>query len=155
MWSAHRTVSSNPRTTPQGAVFNPSRFNSRRRGTAVFQVSFSFLPCFCNSLSSFSSLLYGDQATSESLETSMAHEPLRPRRVCVIGAGAAGLACAWSLSEHPDRFEVSSPSLPLRASFASPANPARVVTLYVNALSGCRKKSQAGGDSDGDDEVRV
>lgn len=33
-------------------------------------------------------------------------QPLRPKRVCVVGAGAAGLACAWSLSEHPDQFEV-------------------------------------------------
>ena len=28
------------------------------------------------------------------------------RRVCVIGAGAAGMSAAWSLSRHPNRFEV-------------------------------------------------
>src|ERR1700733_3560645 len=29
------------------------------------------------------------------------------KRVCVIGAGISGLGAAWSLSQHPDRFEVS------------------------------------------------
>ena len=32
--------------------------------------------------------------------------PLKPRRVLIVGAGAAGLACAWSLSRFPDKFEV-------------------------------------------------
>jgi len=36
----------------------------------------------------------------------MSQEPLRPKRVCVVGAGAAGLSCAWSLSQYPDKFEV-------------------------------------------------
>eukprot|EP00045_Choanoeca_perplexa_P019564 m.3145 g.3145 ORF g.3145 m.3145 type:complete len:476 (-) comp4584_c0_seq1:3-1430(-) len=36
----------------------------------------------------------------------MSSEPLRPKRVCVVGAGAAGLATAWSLGRHPDKFEV-------------------------------------------------
>lgn len=36
----------------------------------------------------------------------MSSEPLRPKRVCVVGAGAAGLACAWSLSKHTDKFDV-------------------------------------------------
>lgn len=29
------------------------------------------------------------------------------KRVCVVGAGAAGLATAWSLGRHPDKFEVT------------------------------------------------
>ncbi|GAB4821602.1 hypothetical protein N2152v2_008648 [Parachlorella kessleri] len=32
--------------------------------------------------------------------------PARPRKVCIIGGGAAGMACAWSLSRHPDKFDV-------------------------------------------------
>lgn len=28
------------------------------------------------------------------------------KRVCVVGSGAAGMACAWSLGRFPDRFEV-------------------------------------------------
>mmetsp|Transcript_12949 Transcript_12949/g.35269 ORF Transcript_12949/g.35269 Transcript_12949/m.35269 type:complete len:543 (+) Transcript_12949:2318-3946(+) len=30
----------------------------------------------------------------------------RKKRVLVVGAGAAGSACAWSLSRHPEKFEV-------------------------------------------------
>jgi protoporphyrinogen oxidase len=36
----------------------------------------------------------------------MASEPSKPKRVCVVGAGAAGLAAAWSLGRYPDKFEV-------------------------------------------------
>ncbi|EGD73835.1 hypothetical protein PTSG_05529 [Salpingoeca rosetta] len=32
--------------------------------------------------------------------------PLAAKKVLVIGAGAAGLACAWSLARFPDKFEV-------------------------------------------------
>lgn len=28
------------------------------------------------------------------------------KRVCVVGAGAAGMACAWSLGRFPEKFEV-------------------------------------------------
>ncbi|KAJ3782038.1 FAD/NAD(P)-binding domain-containing protein [Lentinula aff. detonsa] len=31
----------------------------------------------------------------------------RPKRVLVVGAGAAGMACADTLAQHPDRFHVS------------------------------------------------
>ena len=30
----------------------------------------------------------------------------RRKRVCIVGSGAAGMACAWSLSRFPDRFDV-------------------------------------------------
>ncbi|KAI5477714.1 hypothetical protein MNV49_005997 [Pseudohyphozyma bogoriensis] len=33
--------------------------------------------------------------------------PTKPKRVLVVGAGAAGMACAEQLSHHPDRFEVT------------------------------------------------
>jgi predicted NAD/FAD-binding protein len=34
--------------------------------------------------------------------------PTPPRkRVLVVGGGAAGVAAAWSLSRHPERFAVS------------------------------------------------
>ena len=61
--------------------------------------------CICNVLQSSrqhgtpsGDMMGGDQASEES-----AH----PRkRVCIVGAGAAGMAAAWSLSRFPDRFEV-------------------------------------------------
>ncbi len=28
------------------------------------------------------------------------------KRICILGAGAAGCACAWLLSKHPDKFNV-------------------------------------------------
>lgn len=31
----------------------------------------------------------------------------RKKRIAVVGGGAAGMACAWSLSRHPDTFEVT------------------------------------------------
>lgn len=31
----------------------------------------------------------------------------RKKRVLVVGAGAAGMACTDSLSQHPDRFDVT------------------------------------------------
>ncbi|PSC67108.1 flavincontaining amine [Micractinium conductrix] len=35
-------------------------------------------------------------------------QPSRPgkQRVCIVGGGVAGMACAWSLSRFPDRFDV-------------------------------------------------
>ncbi|GIL79652.1 hypothetical protein Vretimale_12249 [Volvox reticuliferus] len=33
-------------------------------------------------------------------------KPQRKKRVLVVGAGAAGTACAWSLSRFPERFDV-------------------------------------------------
>ncbi|KAG8961509.1 hypothetical protein FRC03_005307 [Tulasnella sp. 419] len=30
----------------------------------------------------------------------------KKRRVCIVGAGAAGSSCAYALSQHPDRYEV-------------------------------------------------
>jgi predicted NAD/FAD-binding protein len=33
-------------------------------------------------------------------------ETTKKKRVCVIGAGAAGSSCAWLLGKHPDLFEV-------------------------------------------------
>ncbi|EEB97610.1 hypothetical protein MPER_03038 [Moniliophthora perniciosa FA553] len=30
-----------------------------------------------------------------------------PKRVLVIGAGAAGMACADTLAQHPERFDVT------------------------------------------------
>ncbi|KAJ4469240.1 FAD/NAD(P)-binding domain-containing protein [Lentinula aciculospora] len=35
------------------------------------------------------------------------HENGRPKRVLVVGAGAAGMACADTLAQHPDRFHVT------------------------------------------------
>jgi predicted NAD/FAD-binding protein len=32
--------------------------------------------------------------------------PTPKKRVCIIGGGVAGMACAWSLSRFPERFEV-------------------------------------------------
>ena len=29
------------------------------------------------------------------------------KRVCIVGAGAAGMSAAYALSRHPDRFEVT------------------------------------------------
>ena len=31
----------------------------------------------------------------------------RRKRVCVVGAGASGMAAAYALSRHPDRFAVT------------------------------------------------
>ncbi|RNA42040.1 flavin-containing amine oxidasedehydrogenase [Brachionus plicatilis] len=28
------------------------------------------------------------------------------KKVCIIGAGAAGCACAWLLSQHSDKYQV-------------------------------------------------
>lgn len=33
--------------------------------------------------------------------------PVRRKRVLVVGAGAAGMACTEQLSLHPDRFNVT------------------------------------------------
>jgi 2-polyprenyl-6-methoxyphenol hydroxylase-like FAD-dependent oxidoreductase len=30
-----------------------------------------------------------------------------PKRVLVVGAGAAGMACADSMAAHPDKFDVT------------------------------------------------
>lgn len=30
-----------------------------------------------------------------------------PKRVCVVGAGAAGMSAAYALSKHPDKFSVT------------------------------------------------
>lgn len=30
-----------------------------------------------------------------------------PKRVCIVGAGASGMAAAYALSRHPDRFQVT------------------------------------------------
>ncbi|GAA5966780.1 hypothetical protein JCM8115_002814 [Rhodotorula mucilaginosa] len=37
----------------------------------------------------------------------MAPKSRTPKRVLVVGAGAAGMSCAEQLSKHPDRFEVT------------------------------------------------
>ena len=29
------------------------------------------------------------------------------QRVCIVGAGASGMAAAWSLSRFPDRYDVT------------------------------------------------
>lgn len=39
--------------------------------------------------------------------SSMAPKSKTPKRVLVVGAGAAGMSCAEQLSKHPDRFEVT------------------------------------------------
>ena len=31
----------------------------------------------------------------------------KPRRICIVGAGASGMAAAWSLSRFPDRYDVT------------------------------------------------
>ncbi len=36
----------------------------------------------------------------------MKEKLVKKRRVCVVGAGAAGSSCAWLLSKHQDLFEV-------------------------------------------------
>jgi protoporphyrinogen oxidase len=28
-------------------------------------------------------------------------------RVCIVGAGAAGMSCAYALSKHPEKYEVT------------------------------------------------
>lgn len=33
--------------------------------------------------------------------------PAARKRVAIVGAGAAGMAAAWSLSRHPDEFDVT------------------------------------------------
>ena len=37
----------------------------------------------------------------------MARTKNQPKRVLVVGAGAAGMSCADALSNHADRFEVT------------------------------------------------
>ena len=65
-------------------------------------------PCHCQSaLSLAAATLIPSPSGEREGEASMSSEPLRPKRVCVVGAGAAGLACAWSLSKHTDKFDVS------------------------------------------------
>ena len=31
----------------------------------------------------------------------------KPKRVCIVGAGASGMSAAYALSKHPDRFHVT------------------------------------------------
>ena len=38
---------------------------------------------------------------------SQADVQVPPKRVCVVGAGAAGMAAAWSLSRYPDKYDVT------------------------------------------------
>ena len=33
------------------------------------------------------------------------------QRICIIGAGCAGMTAAWSLSRYPDKYEVGHPGL--------------------------------------------
>lgn len=40
-----------------------------------------------------------------SLSSPAAQAPAK-KRVCIVGGGVAGMACAWSLSRFPERFEV-------------------------------------------------
>lgn len=37
----------------------------------------------------------------------MAPKEKQPKRVLVVGAGAAGMSCAEQLSHHPDKFDVT------------------------------------------------
>jgi NADH dehydrogenase FAD-containing subunit len=43
----------------------------------------------------------------------MARSKNQPKRVLVVGAGAAGMSCADALSNHTDRFEVTLIGTPL------------------------------------------
>ena len=47
------------------------------------------------------------RSLSSPLTSSMAPKSKTPKRVLVVGAGAAGMSCAEQLSKHPDRFEVT------------------------------------------------
>ncbi|PNW72005.1 hypothetical protein CHLRE_16g686400v5 [Chlamydomonas reinhardtii] len=52
--------------------------------------------------------------------SSQSREPPKKQRVLVVGAGAAGTACAWSLSRFPERYEVEVwESLPVPGGVAS------------------------------------
>lgn len=37
----------------------------------------------------------------------MTNNQPKKKRICIIGAGAAGCSCAWLLNKHPDKFDVS------------------------------------------------
>jgi predicted NAD/FAD-binding protein len=48
----------------------------------------------------------GQNSSKSSPADAAAAQPLVRTRICVVGAGAAGIAAAWSLSRHPDKFQV-------------------------------------------------
>lgn len=33
--------------------------------------------------------------------------PPKPKRVCIVGAGASGMSAAYAFSRHPDKFQVT------------------------------------------------
>jgi NADH dehydrogenase FAD-containing subunit len=55
------------------------------------------------------------------------------KRVLVVGAGAAGMACADSLSAHPDRFDVTVVESQARAAFAQLRSEAE--TTFLNRIT--------------------
>lgn len=62
-------------------------------------------------------------------------------RVCIIGAGAAGMSCAYALSRHPDKFEITvfdKESEPGGMATSIPIDADRYGASYINdGVQGC------------------
>ncbi|KAB5588415.1 hypothetical protein CTheo_8144 [Ceratobasidium theobromae] len=62
-------------------------------------------------------------------------------RVCIVGAGAAGMSCAFALSKHPDKFEITIFDKQSEAggmATSIPIDPERYGATYINdGVQGC------------------
>jgi protoporphyrinogen oxidase len=62
-------------------------------------------------------------------------------RVCIVGAGASGMACAYALSKHPDLYEVTlfdKASEPGGMATSVPIDPDQYGASYINdGVQGC------------------
>ena len=64
-----------------------------------------------------------------------------PKRVCIVGAGASGMAAAYALSKHPDKFAVTIfDKEPVPGGMATSINidPSKYGATYINdGVQGC------------------
>ncbi|KAI0674921.1 FAD/NAD-P-binding domain-containing protein [Trametes maxima] len=71
----------------------------------------------------------------------MAPSTTTPKRVCIVGAGAAGMSAAYALSRHPDKFEVTVfDKQPVAGGMATSVDidPALYGASYINdGVQGC------------------
>ncbi|KAH9895234.1 FAD/NAD-P-binding domain-containing protein [Cubamyces lactineus] len=71
----------------------------------------------------------------------MAPSTATPKRVCIVGAGAAGMSAAYALSRHPDRYQVTVfDKQPVAGGMATSidVDPAKYGASYINdGVQGC------------------